>query len=170
MNEENPQINTNPKEDTINITKKTNQLNLNDTTPCINLISSQNKNEYGIIEKSKDNSNQNFKTLFNQIVNSENDILNGDVDIVEYLIIKYSDKEIKKENIKSLTKLYIKIDSELDILDHFGQSLPNLIELTLNGSLIRRIYDIGCNFSNLKTLNISNCFLEDLNGILLTLT
>jgi hypothetical protein len=107
---------------------------------------------------------KNFSSFMKQIVDTQNkNFLNGDLNVIEYLISKYTGIEV--ENVKSIEKLSIKINSDFGLLNQFGQYLPNLRELKLNSSLIQVISDIGTNFSNLKILHVNNCNLKDLSGI-----
>lgn len=130
--------------------KKTNS---NNVTPHVDLISIQ----------SNDSSQRNFNSVFKQIVETNNEnFLNGDLNIIDYLISKYTNT--KQDDIKGLKKISIKIQSELGMLNLFGQNLPKLEELSLSGSIIHKIEDIGCSFTNLRMLNVSNCFLDDING------
>ena len=98
-----------------------------------------------------------------QIVDSNNEnFLNGDINIIEYIISKHTG--IPLDEIKSLEKLSLKINKDFDILNQFGQYLPNLIELRLNYSGINSIEDIGSSFKNLKMLQITNCNMKELTG------
>jgi len=134
----------------------------NNETPCVDLIAireNQQTNDLPLL---------NLKSFFKQILESRNEhFLNGEINIIDYLISKYSNISTTQGEIKNLTKLSIKIQSDLGMLNQFGEHLPKLELLTLNGSVIPRIDDIGSSFSNLKVLNISNCFLEDINGIII---
>ena len=51
-------------------------------------------------------------------------------------------------------------------MNQFGQRLTNLKFLKLNDSFIQSIDDLGSNFKNLKILQINNCKLKDLSGII----
>jgi hypothetical protein len=107
--------------------------------------------------------NKNFSNLIKQIIDYNNEkFLNGDMNVIEYIISKNANVEIS--DIKSLTKFSFKVISDYGILNMIGEFLPNLIELCLSGSIIPSISDIGSNFANLKILNVNNCGINDLNG------
>ena len=140
---------------------KTKKLQVKNETPCVDLISIRDLNS-----QSNDTSIRSFNSFFQQIIDSKNEhFLNGEINIIDYLIKKYSNISTTQSEIKNLTKLSIKIQSDLGILNQFGEHLPKLEALSLNGSLIQKIEEIGCNFTNLRFLNVSNCMLEDLSGM-----
>ena len=100
-----------------------------------------------------------------QIVDNENDkFLNGDINVIDYVLAKYLKLNISE--IQNLSKLNIKINGSYGLLNQFGQRLSNLKFLKLNDSFIQRIDDLGSNFKNLKILQINNCKLKDLSGII----
>ena len=130
-------------------------------TPHIDLINSNSINIRDI--KRNDNQIKSFSVFMKQIVDSNNEnFLNGDINIIEYIISKHTG--IPLDEIKSLEKLSLKINKDFDILNQFGQYLPNLIELRLNYSGINSIEDIGSSFKNLKMLQITNCNMKELTG------
>ena len=107
---------------------------------------------------------KNFPSFMRQIVESKNEqFLNGGVNIIDYVIAKYLNISI--DDLKSLKKLSIKINGSYGLLNQFGQRLTELIYLKLNDSFIQSINDLGTNFINLKILQINNCKLKDLSGI-----
>ena len=65
-----------------------------------------------------------------------------------------------------MKKLTIRINGSYGLLNQFGQRLINLQFLKLNDSFIQSIDDLGSNFKNLKILQINNCKLKDLSGII----
>ena len=131
------------------------------STPHIDLINSNSINIRDI--KRNDNQIKSFSVFMKQIVDSNNEnFLNGDINIIEYIISKHTG--IPLDEIKSLEKLSLKINKDFDILNQFGQYLPNLIELRLNYSGINSIEDIGSSFKNLKMLQITNCNMKELTG------
>ena len=86
---------------------------------------------------------KNFSNFMRQIVDSDNGkFLNGDINVIDYVLAKYG------------------------LLNQFGQRLTNLKFLKLNDSFIQSIEDLGSNFKNLKILQINNCKLKDLSGII----
>ncbi len=130
--------------------------------PSLDLISIREKSQ----QPNDVSHRSSFNSFFKQIIDTKNEnFLSGDINIIDYLISKYFNISTTQEEVKNLSKLSIKIQSDLGMLNQFGVHLPKLEELTLNGSIIPKIDDIGSNFNNLRVLNISNCFLEDLNGI-----
>lgn len=127
-------------------------------TPHIDLLAIRNikKNEPDQIIK-------NFSSFVKQIIDSENEkFLNGEINLIEYIISKYTNVNIG--NLNELEKLSIKINAEFGLLNQFGQKLPNLKELRLNGSNIISISSIGTEFRNLKILQVNNCNIKDLSG------
>jgi hypothetical protein len=124
-------------------------------------ISIQNKDE-AINQLSKE-----FNELVKEIIETNNkSFLEGNVNIVEYLINKHqiADGEDFKDYNK-MTSLCLKVKENFGMLNEIGMYLPNLIELNLSGSNLACVEEIGFSFVNLKVLNISNCNLSDLSGI-----
>ena len=108
---------------------------------------------------------KNFSNFMRQIVDSENDkFLNGDINVIDYVLAKYL--KISITEIQNLKKLTIRINGSYGLLNQFGQRLTNLKFLKLNDSFIQSIDDLGSNFKNLKILQINNCKLKDLSGII----
>ena len=108
---------------------------------------------------------KNFSNFMRQIVDSENDkFLNGDINVIDYVLAKYL--KISITEIQNLKKLTIRINGSYGLLTQFGQRLINLQFLKLNDSFIQSIDDLGSNFKNLKILQINNCKLKDLSGII----
>ena len=108
---------------------------------------------------------RNFSNFMRQIVDNENDkFLNGDINVIDYVLAKYLKLNITE--IQNLRKLNIKINGSYGLLNQFGQRLINLKFLKLNDSFIQSIDDLGSNFKNLKILQINNCKLKDLSGII----
>ena len=99
----------------------------------------------------------------------EEDILEGKINIIDKIIQKYMPASIDNKVIQihqGLTSLSLKIDKDFNMLNDIGYRLPNLIELNLSGSELESIMDIGTSFNKLEKLNVSNCGLSDLNGII----
>ena len=108
---------------------------------------------------------KNFSNFMRQIIDSENDkFLNGDINVIDYVLAKYLKMNIT--DLKNLQKLTIRINGCYGLLNQFGQRLVNLKFLKLNDSFIQSIDDLGSNFKNLKVLQINNCKLKDLTGII----
>ena len=81
---------------------------------------------------------KNFSNFMRQIVENENDkFLNGDINLIDYVISKYLKIDISSLN--TLNKLAIKINGSYGLLNQFGQRLTNLIYLKLNNSFIPSI-------------------------------
>ena len=122
--------------------------------------------EYNKIVSSINNSNK------NQIKDKskyEEDILEGKINIIDKIIQKYMPSSNDNKVIQihqGLTSLSLKIDKDFNMLNDIGYRLPNLISLDLSGSDIESIMDIGTSFKKLEKLNVSNCGLSDLNGII----
>ena len=127
-------------------------------TPCIDIVAIRSNPE------TSTGKIKNFSNIFKQIVDNENkNFLEGNVNIIEYIISKYSNIPVK--DIKNIVKLNLIINSEYGLLNQFGEKLLYLRELKLTGSKIPSIADLGTNFKNLVVLNLDNCNLSDLSGI-----
>ena len=108
---------------------------------------------------------RNFSNFMRQIVENENDkFLTGDINLIDYVLSKYLKIDIP--SLQNLNKLAIKINGSYGLLNQFGQRLSNLIYLKLNNSLIQTINDLGTNFKNLKIIQMNNCKLKDLGGLI----
>ena len=108
---------------------------------------------------------KNFSNFMRQIVENENDkFLTGDVNLIDYVLSKYL--KININDLKTLNKLSIKVSGSYGLLNQFGQRLTELIYLKLNNSFIQNINDLGTNFNNLKILQMNDCKLKDLSGII----
>ena len=108
---------------------------------------------------------KNFSNFMRQIVDSDNGkFLNGDINVIDYVLAKYLKMNIS--DLQNLQKLTIRINGSYGLLNQFGQRLVNLKFLKLNDSFIQSIDDLGTNFRNLKILQINNCKLKDLTGII----
>lgn len=137
-------------------------------TPHINLFKS-NQEDIQVRNIKKGNESEslikNFSLFMKQIIDTQNEnFLNGDTKVVEFLISKYLNIEI--EEIKKLEKLSIKINSDFGLLNQFGEYLTNLKELKLSNSIINSIQEVGTSFKNLNILHINNCNLKELSGII----
>ena len=108
---------------------------------------------------------KNFSNFMRQIIDSQNDkFLNGNINVIDYVLAKYLKMNIT--DLQKLQKLTIRINGSYGLLNQFGQRLTNLKFLKLNDSFIQSIDDLGSNFKNLKILQINNCKLKDLTGII----
>jgi hypothetical protein len=127
-------------------------------TPHIDLL-----NIRSIKSNEPDQIIKNFGSFIKQIIDRENEkFLNGEINIIEFIISKYTNVEIA--NISELEKLSIKIHAEFGLLNQFGQKLTKLKELRLNGSNIISISNIGTEFRNLLILQVNKCNIKDLSG------
>ena len=109
--------------------------------------------------------NEEFQKMVADIAKNKNsnEYLKGEANIVESLIVKYG--KIKIEEISNLTELVIQIPKNFGMLNDFGYYLPKLKILNLSNSRIKSIDEIGISFILLEVLNVSQCELEDLSGI-----
>ena len=140
--------------------------------PFLNEEINNSLNEYTSNNYSKSEYNKIVSTINknNLLINgSKNDeeILEGKINIIDKVIQKHmpSSNDTKIIN-QGLTSLSLKIDKNFNMMNDIGYRLPNLIELNLNGSEIESIMDIGTNFKKLEKLDVSNCGLNDLSGII----
>ena len=109
--------------------------------------------------------NEEFQKMVADIAKNKNsnEYLKGEANIVESMIVKYG--KIKIEEISNLTELVIQIPKNFGMLNDFGYYLPKLKILNLSNSRIKSIDEIGLSFILLEVLNVSQCELEDLSGI-----
>jgi hypothetical protein len=104
-----------------------------------------------------------FDELMKQIIDTNNtDFINGDINLIEYLISRYTNAP--STEIMNITTIKMKVKENFGMLNDFGLYMPNLKELNLSGSCIKSIHDIGSSFLNLVELNVSNCGVVDLSG------
>ena len=109
--------------------------------------------------------NEEFQKMVADIAKNKNsnEYLKVEANIVESMIVKYG--KIKIEEISNLTELVIQIPKNFGMLNDFGYYLPKLKILNLSNSRIKSIDEIGISFILLEVLNVSQCELEDLSGI-----
>lgn len=116
---------------------------------------------------------QEFDQIVKQIIeNGDQSFLRGGVNLIEYLILKYSrtystGDRIQPSEVEKIESLTLRVKEEFSMLNEFGKYLTNLKELNLSGSGIISVSEIGTSFVNLITLNISKCSVNDLNGTFL---
>ena len=130
-----------------------------------NKIKNYSISEYNKIVSSINNN----KNQINDKNKYEEDILEGKVNIIDKIIQKHMPSSSDNKVIQihpGLTSLSLKIDKNFNMLNDIGYRLPNLISLDLSGSEIESIMDIGTSFNKLEKLNVSNCGLSDLDGII----
>ena len=117
-----------------------------------NIVSSINSNKSPIIKNK-----------------TEEEILEGKINIIDKVIQKHMPASNDSKVISihpGLTSISLKIDKNFNMMNDIGYRLPNLIELNLQGSDIESIMDIGTSFNKLEKLNVSECGLNDLSGII----
>ena len=129
------------------------------------IIDSKSNEDLSENDPENDTILRNFSNFMRQIVENENDkFLTGDTNLIDYVLSKYL--KINIPSLQNLNKLSIKINGSYGLLNQFGQRLANLIYLKLNNSLIQGINDLGTNFKNLKIIQMNNCKLKDLGGLI----
>ena len=69
------------------------------------------------------------------------------------------------DDLSKVTSLVMDINTKKTTLGNFGQYLPALKHLTLNGSFIPSVRDIGTSFHFLTVLYLCECNLSDVDGI-----
>ena len=106
--------------------------------------------------------NEEFQKMVADIAKNKNsnEYLKEEANIVESMIVKYG--KIKIEEISNLTELVIQIPKNFGMLNDFGYYLQ---KLKISNSRIKSIDEIGISFILLEVLNVSQCELEDLSGI-----
>jgi hypothetical protein len=150
--------------------KKNNNINLknNENISDSDLLSSNSNSLYIDSDIKKDEfTPQDIDNIMKQIVEkNDNTFLSGDTNLFEFLISKYLN--IEKNNIKNVKEFEFKIDLQLDeynFLNEYGLKMPNLISLNLSNSILKNISNIGISFKNLKILNVTNCQIDEIEGI-----
>lgn len=139
------------------MTEKSNKESLRPQTPSIDLIAIRKNNE-------NSTSFNNFNNLFKQIIVNENkNFIEGEINMIDYIISKSTNTPINKVN--ELLKVNLKTSADFNLLNQIGERLPVLKELKLTNSILHSIEDLGTNFKNLVILNIDNCGIKELNGI-----
>ena len=136
-------------------------------TPLVRVLNSSKSNNDN--QKKDKNTNdyflKNFSNFMKQIIDNKNEIfLSGDKNLVKYILSKYLN--IPENDLNSLKKLSILITNNYGLLNQFGNFLPELKLLKLNGSNILTFNDIGTNFNKIECLQMKSCHLKDLNGII----
>ena len=136
-------------------------------TPLVRVMNSAISN----LENSREGKNtndyflKNFSNFMKQIIDNKNEIfLSGDKNLVKYILSKYLN--IPESDLSSLKKLSVIITNDYGLLNQFGTFLPELKLLKLNGSNILSFNDIGTNFNKIECLQMKNCHLKDLDGII----
>ena len=135
-------------------------------TPLIKLDKKKNEENSKEIKNTNDSILKNFSNFMKEIIENKNEssFLSGDKNIIKYVLSKYLN--IPEENLNSLKKLSIIITNDYGLLNQFGTFLPELKLLKLNNSNILSFNDIGTNFNNIQCLQMKNCHLKNINGII----
>ena len=135
-------------------------------TPLIKLDKKINEENSKEIKNTNDSILKNFSNFMKEIIENKNEssFLSGDKNIIKYVLSKYLN--IPEENLNSLKKLSIIITNDYGLLNQFGTFLPELKSLKLNNSNILSFNDIGTNFNNIQCLQMKNCHLKNINGII----
>jgi len=127
-------------------------------TPHLDFLSMNEENQ-----TDSQNITKHFSVFMKQIIDMKNnDFISGNIDVIEYILSKFTNIEMK--NLKYLEKISLRLSYEFDLLNQFGQRLPKLLDLRLNGSNIVSISNIGTTYENLIVLQINNCNINDLTG------
>lgn len=128
-------------------------------TPHIDFLSLNDEKEPDSLDI-----NRHFNLFMKQIIDMKNnDFINGNIDVIEYILSKFLNLDMK--NLKYLEKISLRLSHEFELLNQFGQRLPKLLDLRLNGSNIISVANIGTTFEILVVLQINNCKVNDLSGI-----
>lgn len=106
-------------------------------------------------------SNNELTTIFKS---NDQSFLSGQTNIIEHLITKYSG--VPSEKLDSVDNITLKLPKNFGLLSDFGFHLNNLKHLTLTGSYIPSLNELGTSFKQLQSLNVSHCELEDLSGVI----
>lgn len=74
-------------------------------------------------------------------------------------------KVTETEDLKNVTKVKLRVIARDVSLQHLNIHTPLLKELTLDGSVISSLRDIGCNLKYLKNLKVNRCGLRGFDGL-----
>ena len=136
----------------------------------MNKINNYTKSEYNKIVTSINDDEKNIQTNKSKKNQNYEQMLEGKINIIDKVIQKHILNISNDSKIitiyQGMTTLCLKIDRFFNMMNDIGYRLPNLIELDLKGSEIDSIMDIGTSFYKLEKLNVSNCGLTDLSGII----
>jgi hypothetical protein len=119
------------------------------------------------LQKNQNITSKEFEEILKEIIQTQNtDFIDGKINLIEYLIQKTSSKEVGNKNLKDINEMNLKLYDNFPFMNEFGRYMPNITHLNLSGSNIKSIEDIGSTFVYLSHLNVSNCQLEELTGLL----
>ena len=68
-------------------------------------------------------------------------------------------------SLESVQELTATVNTKASTLGHFGQSLPSLHTLTLSGSIIPSMRDLGTSLGSITVLYMGRCQVADLRGV-----
>ena len=135
-------------------------------TPLIQIFNPNKKDNIKEVKKTNDSVLKNFSNFMKEIIENRNEssFLSGDKNIVKFVLSKYLN--IPEDELSHIKKLSVIITNDYGLLNQFGNFLPELKLLKLNGSNILSFNDIGTNFNKIECLQMKNCHLKDLDGII----
>ena len=135
-------------------------------TPLIQIYNPNTKDNIKEVKKTNDSVLKNFSNFMKEIIENRNEssFLSGDKNIVKFVLSKYLN--IPEDELSHIKKLSVIITNDYGLLNQFGNFLPELKLLKLNGSNILSFNDIGTNFNKIECLQMKNCHLKDLSGII----
>ena len=134
--------------------------------PITPLIKISDENNIVKINDTNESVLKNFQNFMKEIIENKNEssFLSGDKNLVKFVLSKYLN--IPEDELSNLKKLSIIITNDYGLLNQFGAFLPELVLLKLNNSNILSFNDIGTNFNNIECLQMKNCHLKSINGII----
>ena len=135
-------------------------------TPLIQIFNPNKKDNIKEVKKTNDSVLKNFSNFMKEIIENRNEssFLSGDKNIVKFVLSKYLN--IPEDELSHIKKLSVIITNDYGLLNQFGNFLPELKLLKLNGSNILSFNDIGTSFNNIECLQMKNCHLKNLDGII----
>ncbi len=135
-------------------------------TPLIQIYNPNKKDNIKEVKKTNDSVLKNFSNFMKEIIENRNEssFLSGDKNIVKFVLSKYLN--IPEDELSHIKKLSVIITNDYGLLNQFGNFLPELKLLKLNGSNILSFNDIGTSFNNIECLQMKNCHLKNLDGII----
>ena len=139
-------------------------MRLRPRTPLIRVTSANSSNSNST-QATNDHLLKNFHNFMKKIISDETSpFLKGDKNIVRFTLSQYLN--IPENELEKLTKLSIIISNDYGLLNQFGMFLPSLKILKLNNSNILSFSDIGTNFTHVRCLQMKNCHLKDISGLI----
>ena len=125
-------------------------------TPLIQIFNPNKKDNIKEVKKTNDSVLKNFSNFMKEIIENRNEssFLSGDKNIVKFVLSKYLN--IPEDELSHIKKLSVIITNDYGLLNQFGNFLPELKLLKLNGSNILSFNDIGTNFNKIECLQIQN--------------